>query len=91
MPLLLTDAAHWGLALVPVLILLGIFVWLDAFKLMSRKEVSGLLALGAIGALAAWPVSGRLLDSSPPGIGKTELALHYVAGGGMPRNIVTRS
>jgi RsiW-degrading membrane proteinase PrsW (M82 family) len=61
------EALHWGIALIPVLVMLAIFVWLDAFKLMSRKEVSGLLALGAIGALAAWPVSGRLLDTLPIG------------------------
>lgn len=64
---LLTEAAHWGLALVPVLVLLAIFVWLDAFKLMSLKEILALLVLGGIGALAAWPVSGRLLDTLPIG------------------------
>ena len=67
MPLLLIDAAHWGLALVPVLILLGIFVWLDAFKLMSLKEILALLILGGIAAGFAWPVSGRLLDALPIG------------------------
>ena len=30
-----TDAAHWALALLPVLIMLAIFIWLDAFALMS--------------------------------------------------------
>jgi RsiW-degrading membrane proteinase PrsW (M82 family) len=63
----LTEAAHWGVALVPVLAMLAIFVWLDAFALMSLKEIFVLLALGAIGALAAWPVSGRLLDTLPIG------------------------
>jgi RsiW-degrading membrane proteinase PrsW (M82 family) len=63
----LTEAAHWGVALVPVLVMLAIFVWLDAFALMSLKEIFVLLALGAIGALAAWPVSGRLLDTLPIG------------------------
>jgi RsiW-degrading membrane proteinase PrsW (M82 family) len=63
----LTEAVHWGVALIPVLALLAIFVWLDAFKLMSVKEVLILLFLGAIGALAAWPVSGRLLDTLPIG------------------------
>ena len=67
MNLLMIEALHWGVALIPVLVMLAIFVWLDAFKLMSLKEVSGLLALGAIGALAAWPVSGRLLDTLPIG------------------------
>jgi RsiW-degrading membrane proteinase PrsW (M82 family) len=67
MTLLLTQAAHWGLALVPVLILLGVFVWLDAFKLMSLSEILVLLVLGGIGAGIAWPVSGRLLDTLPIG------------------------
>ncbi|HZC38118.1 MAG TPA: PrsW family glutamic-type intramembrane protease [Sphingomicrobium sp.] len=65
--MLLTEAAHWGLALVPVLILLGIFVWLDAFKLMNGREIIGLLVLGGIGALAAYPVSGVFLDRLPIG------------------------
>jgi RsiW-degrading membrane proteinase PrsW (M82 family) len=47
--------------------MLAIFVWLDAFALMSLKEVSVLLLLGAFGALLAWPVSGRLLDTLPIG------------------------
>jgi protease PrsW len=64
---LLTAGAHWGLALVPVLLLLTIFVWLDAFKLMSLKEILVLLLLGGIAALAAWPVSGRVLDQLPIG------------------------
>jgi RsiW-degrading membrane proteinase PrsW (M82 family) len=63
----LTEAAHWGLALVPVLLLLAIFVWLDAFKLMSFGEILFLLILGGIGALVAWPISGRLLDQLPIG------------------------
>ena len=57
---LLIQSAHWGLALVPVLILLAVFVWLDAFKLMSMREIVVLLVLGGLGALAAWPVAGRL-------------------------------
>jgi RsiW-degrading membrane proteinase PrsW (M82 family) len=61
------EALHWGVALIPVLVMLAIFVWLDAFALMSFREMSVLLLLGAIGALAAWPVSGRLLDTLPIG------------------------
>ena len=64
---LLTEGAHWGVALIPVLVMLGLFVWLDAFALMSLKEVLLLLFLGALAALAAWPVSGRLLDTLPIG------------------------
>nr|NUR37099.1 PrsW family intramembrane metalloprotease [Sphingomonas sp.] len=67
MNLYLTEAVHWGVALVPVLTLLAIFVWLDAFRLMSLRETLILLLLGAIGALAAWPVSGRVLDTLPIG------------------------
>ena len=64
---LLIQSAHWGLALVPVLILLAVFVWLDAFKLMSMREIVVLLVLGGLGALAAWPVAGRFLDTLPIG------------------------
>ena len=67
MSLLLTQGIHWGVALIPVLVLLAVFIWLDAFKLMNLKEVLLLLLLGAIGALAAWPISGRLLDALPIG------------------------
>ena len=67
MPLLLAEAAHWGLALVPVLVLLAIFVWLDAFKLMSFGEILLLLVLGGIAALVAWPIAGRFLDTLPIG------------------------
>ena len=64
---ILANAAHWGLALVPVLILLGVFVWLDAFKLMNLREIFVLLVLGGVCAGLAWPVSGRLLDTLPIG------------------------
>jgi protease PrsW len=67
MPHFVTDIAHWGLALLPVLILLGVFVWLDAFKLMSLKEILALLVLGGICAGLAWPVAGRFLDELPIG------------------------
>ena len=64
---LLTEGAHWALALVPVLILLAVFVWLDAFALMSLKEVTLLILLGGLCAIAAYPLSGRLLDQLPIG------------------------
>lgn len=61
------EGAHWGLALIPVLVLLAVFAWLDAFKLMSLKEILVLLLLGGIAASLSWPVSGRLLDTLPIG------------------------
>ncbi|HJU77752.1 MAG TPA: PrsW family glutamic-type intramembrane protease, partial [Sphingomicrobium sp.] len=63
----LIESAHWGLALVPVLVLLAVFVWLDAFELMSVREILVLLVLGGIGALATYPISGRMLDTLPIG------------------------
>ncbi|WP_308515649.1 PrsW family glutamic-type intramembrane protease [Sphingomonas flavescens] len=65
--MLLVESLHWAIALTPVLVLLGIFVWLDAFALMSLREIGGLLLLGALGALIAWPISGRMLDTLPIG------------------------
>ncbi|HEX5258991.1 MAG TPA: PrsW family glutamic-type intramembrane protease [Sphingomicrobium sp.] len=67
MSLVIAQAAHWGLALVPVLALLAMFVWLDAFKLMSFGEVILLLIAGGIGAGIAWPIAGRFLDALPIG------------------------
>jgi RsiW-degrading membrane proteinase PrsW (M82 family) len=64
---LASQAGHWGLALVPVLVLLTIFVWLDAFKLMRLREVLALLVLGGLCAVAVYPVSGRLIDTLPIG------------------------
>src|SRR4051794_21555975 len=64
---LLTEGAHWGLALVPVLVLLVIFVWLDAFKLMSLREILLLLGLGGLCAAASYPVSGVFIDRLPIG------------------------
>jgi RsiW-degrading membrane proteinase PrsW (M82 family) len=64
---MLAEAAHWGLALVPVLLLLAVFVWLDAFKLMSLGEILLLLVLGGIAAIAVYPISGRLIDALPIG------------------------
>jgi RsiW-degrading membrane proteinase PrsW (M82 family) len=60
-------ALHWGLALIPVLILLGVFTWLDAFELMSVRELTILIILGGFAALVAYPVSGRMLDALPIG------------------------
>jgi RsiW-degrading membrane proteinase PrsW (M82 family) len=67
MSALVAEAAHWGLALVPVLILLAVFIWLDAFELMNLREVLVLLALGGVSAIAVYPISGRLIDTLPIG------------------------
>ena len=67
MNMLVPEAAHWAVALVPVLVLLGVFVWFDAFKLMRLREVLVLLALGGLAAVAIYPVSGRLIDTLPIG------------------------
>jgi RsiW-degrading membrane proteinase PrsW (M82 family) len=58
MAALIPDAAHWAIALVPVLVLLAVFVWLDAFELMSFREIVLLLVLGGFCAVAVYPVSG---------------------------------
>ena len=63
----LAQSAHWGLALAPVLVMLGLFVWLDAFKLMTIGEILVLLVLGGLAALIAYPISGRFLDTLPIG------------------------
>ena len=52
--MLIEQILHWGLALIPVLILLIIFVSFDAFKLMSWGEILALLGRSlACGELAA--------------------------------------
>ena len=65
--MILVQSLHWLLALVPVLVLLAIFISFDVFKLMNVREILLLLALGGIAAIAAYPVSGRLLDTLPIG------------------------
>lgn len=64
---LLTDSGHWALALVPVLVLLAVFTWLDAYRLMSFREIAVMLLLGGLAASASYPVSGVFLDRLPIG------------------------
>ena len=64
---MLYDMVHWGVALIPVLVLLAVFVWLDAFKLMNFGEVLTLLILGGVAAIASYPISGKMLDTLPIG------------------------
>ncbi|WP_375383145.1 PrsW family glutamic-type intramembrane protease [uncultured Sphingomonas sp.] len=54
-------------AIAPVLILLLLFEWLDVFHLMGWRETAGVLLLGALAGISAYPVSGRLLDAMPMG------------------------
>ena len=61
------EILNWSLALVPVLAMLAMFVWLDVFKLMTGLEMLGLLALGGLTGLLAYPVSGVFLDQLPLG------------------------
>lgn len=64
---LIPMALHWGMALIPVIVLLAIFTWLDAFELMSVRELVVLIALGGLAAVVAYPLSGRMLDTLPIG------------------------
>lgn len=61
------DLLDWSVALVPVLLMAFLFTWLDVFKLMSPWEMIACLLLGMVAALAAWPISGRMLDTLPIG------------------------
>ncbi len=63
----LAEIFDWSVALVPVLLMALLFAWLDVFKLMSPWEMIGCLLLGMVAALAAWPVSGQMLDTLPMG------------------------
>ncbi|MEO6114025.1 MAG: PrsW family glutamic-type intramembrane protease [Sphingomicrobium sp.] len=63
----IAEIIDWSLALVPVLLMALLFAWLDVFKLMSKSEMVGLLLLGGVTALAAYPISGQMLDRLPMG------------------------
>lgn len=63
----MAELLDWSLALVPALLMVGLFVWLDVFKLMSFKEILLLLLLGGLAALVAYPISGRVIDQLPLG------------------------
>ncbi|HEU0311325.1 MAG TPA: PrsW family glutamic-type intramembrane protease, partial [Sphingomicrobium sp.] len=57
----------WSVALIPVLLMVLLFAWLDVFKLMVPGELIGPLVMGGIMAFVAWPVSGEMLDALPLG------------------------
>jgi RsiW-degrading membrane proteinase PrsW (M82 family) len=61
------ELVDWAVALIPVLLMAGLFAWLDVFKLMSPWELIACLLLGTVAALLAWPISGRMLDTLPMG------------------------
>ena len=63
----LVEALNWSVALVPVLVMVVLFAWLDVFKLMAPRELIGPLIMGGFMALVAWPVSGQMLDNLPMG------------------------
>ena len=63
----LAEILDWSVALIPVLIMAILFAWLDVFKLMSPWEMVACLLLGMVAALAAWPLSGQMLDTLPMG------------------------
>lgn len=56
-----------ALALIPVLILLGAFAWLDVLHLLSKRWIAFLVILGGVSAGLAYPVSGQALDTLPLG------------------------
>ena len=64
---MILELTNWSVALVPVLVMLMMFIWLDVFKLMTTLETLGLLALGGVTAVVAYPISGVFLDQLPLG------------------------
>jgi len=65
--MILAEIIDWSVALLPVLLMAVMFAWLDVFKIMSAREMTASLLLGAAAALLAWPISGQMLDSLPMG------------------------
>lgn len=63
----LAHIIDWSVALLPVLLLVALFVWLDVFKLMRLSEIALLLALGAVAAVASYPLAGAMIDALPLG------------------------
>jgi RsiW-degrading membrane proteinase PrsW (M82 family) len=64
---MIAEALDWSVALVPVLLMVLLFSWLDVFKVMAPREMVGPLIMGGFAALVAWPISGQLLDNLPMG------------------------
>lgn len=51
-----------ALALVPVLLFLAVLVWLDSFRLVSRRRVARGLGVGALAALASYVINTLVLE-----------------------------
>ncbi|MEO6579728.1 MAG: PrsW family glutamic-type intramembrane protease [Sphingomicrobium sp.] len=64
---MILELTNWAIALVPVLVMLMMFIWLDVFKLMTTWETLGLLVLGGVTAGVAYPISGIFIDQLPIG------------------------
>ena len=64
MELLLLKTA---VALAPVLVMLAVFVWLDAFKLVSQRALILLVIGGGLIAALSYPINGRFIDTLPIG------------------------
>lgn len=65
--MLVGEIIDWSVSLIPVLVMVALFIWLDVFKLMTFTETMALLLLGGAAALVAYPISGRMLDTLPIG------------------------
>jgi RsiW-degrading membrane proteinase PrsW (M82 family) len=68
--MVIAEIVDWSAALLPVLLLLLLFIWLDVFKLMSALETLSLLACGAVIAVITYPLSGVFLDTLPIGFSR---------------------
>jgi len=63
----IAETLDWSVALVPVLLMVVLFAWLDVFKVMAPREMVAPLIMGGFMALVAWPISGQMLDNLPMG------------------------
>ena len=63
----IAESLDWTVALLPVLLMVVLFAWLDVFKLMAPRELIAPLIMGGFMAWVAWPISGQMLDTLPMG------------------------
>lgn len=64
---MILELIDWSVALLPVLGMALLFAWLDVFKLMTWREMLGLVLLGGLTGIASYPLSGMFLDTLPIG------------------------